>query len=722
MKKIFCIVLTALALGAACPLALAASLPAKAAKVIQEAGWEGYKAATVYGKGSVPAGMLYALMRKGDQNLFCALKYSKENDEYLLLAANENLLPPGRITPKLTYYDSPGEFYIEYSIKKPGLGQPSKVCLQFFSGGIYLQSAELTYPGGSSGFSTQDYLTTNGGKLYLTRGEVDRRGDFETTEETVDMFREGWVYNLPSFSLEQVMADIAYIRSNEGGPPPPLLAQVPLEWAAGMEAGELIQYGDRFASIDAESVSFGSQGISDIAALTALTAPESLGLGNNQITDLQPLAGLTSLRELSLSNNRIEDLGPLAKLTSLTELSLNGNAITELQPLSGLGELESLSLSNNQITDLGPLSSLIKLNYLALDGNPLTDLSPLYELTGLATLRLGPGTDAGQAEELKRRLDACNIIEIAKPDKPAEKPKTFMRHGWKYSLSEEGGAVLTGYRFEPRGKLVIPGELDGQPVTHIGSGLFVGSELTSVTIQSGVTAIESNAFAECYDLKSVTLPAGLTSIGAGAFKSCESLTGVKIPDSVTHIGDRAFLFCVRLRSLTLPKGLVSIGDRAFSGTMKSIFIPENVTEMSGNPFERCYDLTKFDVSDQNSVFASVGGVLVNKRQQTLVAVPGRMPGGNVYIIPQGVLSIGDNAFSFCDRLKSLTIPNSVTSIGQYAFSWCERLTSLDIPDSVTSIGGNAFYECSGLTLIVAPGSFAEQYAKEKNIPYELTAE
>ena len=96
------------------------------------------------------------------------------------------------------------------------------------------------------------------------------------------------------------------------------------------------------------------------------------------------------------------------------------------------------------------------------------------------------------------------------------------------------------------------------------------------------------------------------------------------------------------------------------------------------------------------------------------------PGGDV-VIPDGVKSIGEYAFSRCSplisvtipesvtsfggcasSLTSITIPESVTSIGEGAFSGCSSLTSVTIPESVTSIGWSAFYNCSSLTSITIP--------------------
>lgn len=87
------------------------------------------------------------------------------------------------------------------------------------------------------------------------------------------------------------------------------------------------------------------------------------------------------------------------------------------------------------------------------------------------------------------------------------------------------------------------------------------------------------------------------------------------------------------------------------------------------------------------------------------------PGGDV-VIPDGVVKIGDEAFSHCASLTSVTIPGSVNEIGFEAFYACTNLANAMISNGVSIIGHSAFAMCFGLTSIEIPGSVTEidQYA------------
>lgn len=207
-----------------------------------------------------------------------------------------------------------------------------------------------------------------------------------------------------------------------------------------------------------------------------------------------------------------------------------------------------------------------------------------------------------------------------------------------------------------------------------------------------------------------------------------------------------------------------LGENIFDGCrfLESVRIPSGVTSIEKNPFAGYYcSLGFIDVSPENLRYGQIDGVLFDKQEKTLVAYPIGRDG--MYSIPEGVTTIGDDAFWGCAGLTGITLPDSVTSIGdgafiycgvsdlnipngvvsigdwafnesslirvtisdsvtsigKYAFSHCYGLTSVTIPDSVIAIGEWAFAGCDNLILHVTKESVAAIYAQENDIPYVL---
>lgn len=74
-------------------------------------------------------------------------------------------------------------------------------------------------------------------------------------------------------------------------------------------------------------------------------------------------------------------------------------------------------------------------------------------------------------------------------------------------------------------------------------------------------------------------------------------------------------------------------------------------------------------------------------------------GINNIVINNGVTSIGDNAFTDCANIKTVSLPSSLNRIGHGAFARCSELVQMNLPETIKSIGGSAFEGCDKLVEI-----------------------
>jgi hypothetical protein len=115
-------------------------------------------------------------------------------------------------------------------------------------------------------------------------------------------------------------------------------------------------------------------------------------------------------------------------------------------------------------------------------------------------------------------------------------------------------------------------------------------------------------------------------------------------------------------------------------------------------------MTAITVDPQNLFYSSVGGVLFDKDQSTLLEYPAGRVGS--YLAPSGLADIGPDAFYGCDRLTSITLPYGVTNIETEAFADCLSLTGITIPAGVSAINDDTFNNCSSLTNVTIPQGVA----------------
>ncbi len=203
----------------------------------------------------------------------------------------------------------------------------------------------------------------------------------------------------------------------------------------------------------------------------------------------------------------------------------------------------------------------------------------------------------------------------------------------------------------------------------------------------------------------------VTGIGNDAFDNAyasNDLTSITIPNSVTIIGQNAFNKCTSLTSINIPNSVTEIYSWAFSGCtgLTSVSIPNSVSSIYDSAFSDCTGLKS--ISIPNSVtslyktFSGCTGLTLVNISNSVISLDGTFSGctGLKSInIPNSVTSLNET-FSGCTDLTSINIPLSVTSLNR-TFSGCTGLTSINIPISVTSLNGT-FSGCTGLTSINIP--------------------
>lgn len=156
------------------------------------------------------------------------------------------------------------------------------------------------------------------------------------------------------------------------------------------------------------------------------------------------------------------------------------------------------------------------------------------------------------------------------------------------------------------GGTTVSNNCDGNPLKYSDIRSLVGNDFGSIRsadIKDCVTSISvesaGGAFRDASGMTSVTLPSTLTAINSSSFWGCSSLSGVTLPNSLAYIGNDAFRECTRLTSINIPNNVQTIGGLAFYNCtgLTSVTIGTGFTGTTnpGHSFQYCTNLQSVTV-------------------------------------------------------------------------------------------------------------------------------
>ncbi len=158
--------------------------------------------------------------------------------------------------------------------------------------------------------------------------------------------------------------------------------------------------------------------------------------------------------------------------------------------------------------------------------------------------------------------------------------------------------------------------------------------------------------------------------------------------------------------LEIPETLDGYTVTAFDALLamtygaKTVVLPKTLTAYYRYTFQYTDLIENIVVAEGNPVFSSRDGVLFNKDGTELLVYPAQKAAAP-YSVPDGVVSIGDYAFSR-SRITDIEIPSSVKSIGFDALYHCDNLKTVYVPDTVETLGKCVFRYSASLESVRLP--------------------
>lgn len=259
---------------------------------------------------------------------------------------------------------------------------------------------------------------------------------------------------------------------------------------------------------------------------------------------------------------------------------------------------------------------------------------------------------------------------------------------------------------------------------------FEGCKSTEIINYADITRCWKDAFSGSMLLEDKSLYKDgaliLGHIFAGIDRTAKS---VIIPKEVKIIPEDYDFFGINELVLKSTKSVDILKTHACSNALPETI---TITDKTFTPVSimssrlRGLKVKRINITEENKYYCSVDGVVFTKDKTILIAYPSLRKGH--YDIPEGTLSvypysfsssaiesvsfpdsldnIGDNAFSYCDKLKHIGFNKTIEDFSRYGsdniFTRC-GIEVLDIPGNIKILGETMFYSCQVEKLILHEG-------------------
>ncbi|AVM51562.1 leucine rich repeat (LRR) protein [Bacteroides zoogleoformans] len=302
----------------------------------------------------------------------------------------------------------------------------------------------------------------------------------------------------------------------------------------------------------------------------------------------------------------------------------------------------------------------------------------------------------------------------------------------KYYVAKPGTLVelMTEAEANEITRLTLQGKLNAIDFRHLRDKFknlrYLDISNASISMYAGKNGTYPDHF-YIYPANCIPAYAFCKKINDSTFIGKESLTSIILSDKIKNIEDAAFKGCNNLKICQMRKKTApNLLPEALADSVTAVFVPlgcsdayrtkkkwETFAFIEGEPMTAyvqigqmeslASELVSSGIQPKDVNFLTIEGKL---DEADFILIRNYMPNlVSIDLTRSNATAIPDYTFTQKKYLLNILLPHGLKSIGQRAFSGCGRLCgTIELPPTVTAIEYGAFMGCNNLRYVLATGN------------------